>query len=93
MDFEWDDAKRTNTMEKHGVDFADAPLLWSSPMVVAQDNRKDYGEPRFVALGVVNGRVMVVVYTQRGSGVVRIISFRKANSREVKAYESLLCSR
>ncbi|AIA56824.1 hypothetical protein Acaty_2p0010 (plasmid) [Acidithiobacillus caldus ATCC 51756] len=62
-------------------------------MVVAQDNRKDYGEPRFVALGALNGRVMVVVYTQRGSGVVRIISFRKANSREVKVYESALHSR
>jgi len=92
MEFEWDDAKRTSTMEKHGVDFADAPLLWSSPMVVSQDNRKDYGEPRFVALGALNGRVMVVVYTQRGSGLVRIISFRKANSREVKVYESALRS-
>ncbi len=93
MEFEWDEAKRIQAIEKHGVDFADAPFLWSSPMVVAGDNRKDYGEPRFIALGKLKGRVMVVVYTYRGAGVVRIISFRKANSREVKAYESALRSR
>lgn len=90
MEFEWDDAKRVSALEKHGVDFVDAPLLWGNPMVVVPDNRRDYGEPRFVGLGTVYGRVMVVVYTQRGSGVVRIISFRKANSREVKSYESAL---
>lgn len=92
MEFEWDDAKRASTLEKHGVDFIDAPLLWSNPMVVARDTRKDYGEPRFVGLGTVNGRVMVVVYTQRFR-VIRIISFRKANSREVGAYESAIYGR
>ncbi len=56
---------------QRGIDFA--------------DERFDYGEPRFVAYGYMNGRLIATVYTQRGNAM-RIISMRKANTREEKLY-------
>lgn len=85
--FEWDDAKRVINLEKHGVDFVDAEKMWQGTMVVAEDTRLDYGESRYVGIGRIEGRVMVVVYTERVPDIVRIISLRKANSREVRSYE------
>ena len=54
---------------------------------VKLDSRFIYGEDRYVALGRVDGRVLTIVYTMRND-VIRIISARKANSREVKKYEN-----
>ena len=54
---------------------------------VKLDSRFLYGEDRYLALGRVDGRVLTVVYTMRND-VIRIISARKANSREVKKYEN-----
>ncbi len=54
---------------------------------VKLDSRYIYGEDRYLALGRVDGRVLTVVYTMRND-VIRIISARKANSREVKKYEN-----
>ena len=54
---------------------------------VKLDSRFIYGEDRYLALGGVDGRVLTVVYTMRND-VIRIISARKANSREVKKYEN-----
>lgn len=87
MKFEWDEDKRASNLRKHGVDFVDAPLLWEGKMLIAEDTRADYGEQRWIGAGKLQGRVMIVVYTLREHGVVRIISFRKANSREVDGYE------
>lgn len=57
--------------------------------IVLEDDRQQYGETRFIAIGRLYQRVMVVVYTMRDEAI-RIISFRKANSREVTAYEQRL---
>lgn len=85
MDIEWDEAKRAANLAKHGVDFpAAARVLEGGPLVLA-DERRDYGEPRYVALGALDGRLLVVVFTPRQSAL-RIISARKANSREVRLY-------
>ena len=54
--------------------------------IVAQDRRWDYGEDRYRALGMIEERVYVVVYTVRGSAI-RIITARKANAKEVGDYE------
>ena len=86
MIFEWDEAKRTTNLEKHGVDFVDASDMWAGPMLVAEDARREYGESRYIGMGYIQGRLMVVVYTHRTANVVRIISLRKANSREVRIY-------
>jgi uncharacterized DUF497 family protein len=55
--------------------------------LVAEDARRDYGEPRFRVLGVVDGRILFVVYTWRG-GVCRLISARKADARERRRYQA-----
>lgn len=88
MIFEWDEAKRQINLEKHGVDFVDASKMWDGIMLVAEDVRREYGESRHVGIGRIEGRLMVVVYTDRSINVVRIISLRKANSREVRFYEN-----
>ncbi|OGT26534.1 MAG: hypothetical protein A3I77_06735 [Gammaproteobacteria bacterium RIFCSPLOWO2_02_FULL_42_14] len=90
MNFEWDDNKRMMNLEKHGLDFFDAHELWDSPMLVADDQRYHYGENRFIALGLLKNHVVVCAYTIRENETIRVISFRKANSREVKHYEKII---
>lgn len=58
---------------KHGIDFANIKPIFTNPIVEIIDNRRDYGETRTILLGQIKGRVLSVVYTQRGS-VKRIIS-------------------
>ncbi len=82
----WDDAKRKANRKKHGLDFALARRFeWPSAVVLA-DLRRDYGEPRFVAVGFIGERVYVMAFTRRGEAL-RIISLRKANKREIRLYE------
>lgn len=85
--FEWNEDKRKLNLENHGLDFIDAAQVWTSSKVIQQDNRKDYGEKRFIALGLLNQRIVVIVYALREINKVRLISFRKANEREIKIYE------
>ena len=85
MDYEWDEAKRAANLAKHGVDFPAAVAVLEARPPVFADERRDYGEPRYVALGGLDGRLLVVVFTLRGQAV-RIISARKANAREVQLH-------
>ena len=87
MKFEWDEKKRQANLEKYGVDFVAASTLWSNFMLIIEDTRMDYQESRYIGLGEVNRRVMVVVFTERQPNTIRIISFRKANRREIIYYE------
>lgn len=86
MEFTWDENKRKQNIDKHNVDFRDVVFFWDNTMLVLEDERYAYGEPRFVAIGTLYQRVMVLVYTLRDDAV-RVISFRKANAREVTLYE------
>ncbi len=61
--------------------------MFSGVTVTVTDTRKDYGEARYIALGTLHGRVVVVVHTQRGE-TTRIISMRKANEREQRIYHT-----
>ncbi len=79
--FEWDKAKRAANLAKHGLDFADASRIFTGPLLERKDARRDYGEDRFQAIGLVQGRVLVVVYTWRGARR-RLISARKAREDE-----------
>jgi len=88
--FEWDEAKRAANLAKHGIDFVDTLEMFAAPMLVRSDKRKDYGEPRWLGLGIVQGRLMVVAYTKRGPNTVRIISLRKANSREEDFFQEAI---
>ena len=86
MNYEWDDEKNKANIAKHGVDFKLAENFdWSSAIEV-QDNRKDYGEERWISLGLVEDRLYVLIYVHRQS-CIRIISLRKANKRESEFYE------
>jgi len=80
--FEWDEAKRSANIAKHGIDFVDVPEMFSGLMLVVPDARKDYGEARQIGFGLIRGRLMAVVFTEREPGTIRIISARKANHRE-----------
>ena len=87
MDFEWDLAKSNSCQISRNFDFAYVIPIFSDPtLLVEHDQRWEYGEERFRALGLIDEKVFVVVFTRR-SGAIRIISARRANSREVKRYE------
>jgi len=85
MQFEWDVNKNHINYQKHGLNFNDAEFIFAGKIVSFMDERKDYGENRFITLGELNKRVVVVVHTQHEC-TIRIISMRKANEREKKIY-------
>jgi hypothetical protein len=85
MQYEWDEQKRLSNAHKHGIDFRDAVEVFEGDTVLMEDDRFDYGEHRFVSLGLLQGRVIVVVHTEQG-GITRIISARKATKYEQSIY-------
>lgn len=86
MKFEWDETKRRANLEKHGLDFRDAEKVFRGPTVTAEDKRQEYGEERYISLGLLEDVVVVMVHTPRGERI-RIISMRKAKAKEKQAYE------
>ncbi len=92
---EFDPMKDDENRRKHGLPLAAADFLFDGPYIEEEDRRGNYGETRFIATGPVErleNRICVVVYTWR-EGVRRVISFRKANEREVKTYRARNASR
>ncbi len=85
MDVEFDPEKRALTLQMRGLDFADAGEIFSGPVATRQDLRKDYGEIRYQSMGLLDGRVVMVVWTPRGNAR-RIISMRFAHEQEAKAF-------
>lgn len=87
-DFEWDDAKNARNLAKHGIDFDDAIGIWDGPVLTRASDRD--GEPRWVAVGAVEGRELAVVYTLRGDANerCRIISARRARTNERRDYRT-----
>jgi len=85
MEFEWDEAKRQANITKHDVDFLEAMELLADAPILHDDSRQDYGERRCQATGIVDGKMLVVIFTIR-EGSFRIISARRANSRERRKY-------
>ena len=80
MEFEWDENKNTTNIEKHGVSFKDAQRIWDETPV--EISRRTSGEEeRILVRGELEGRSLIVVYTERG-GNIRIISARKSNRKE-----------
>jgi hypothetical protein len=89
MEIEFDPAKHMKTLEERGLDFARADEVFAGVTVTAPDTRINCNEPRFITFGLLDGRLLVLVWTQRGK-VRRIISMRKANEREIATFTSLL---
>ena len=92
MEFEWDQAKAVSNAEKHGVPFEYAARVFLDPFRVdVQDLRRDYNEERRRVFGTIDEDFFVVVYTKRDT-MIRIVSARKANSRERRQYAGSLPS-
>jgi len=88
MDFKWDEVKSSACFLERGFDFAFAASAFDDPdRIIWQDNRYSCEEDRYQLVGRIGKRLLVLAYTLRG-GVIRIISARKANAREVKRYEN-----
>ena len=87
-DFEWDQRKNAANIEKHRVSFETAARIFDGLTLETVDDRYVYGEPRIAALGLVETTVLYVVYTMRRD-TCRIISARKANRHERRAYSKL----
>jgi uncharacterized protein len=85
-DFEWDSIKESCNLRKHHIDFTTASLIWDRPVFERPDERRNYGESRFVGFRVVENRILAVVFTWRGEAR-QIISARKANPRERRLFE------
>jgi len=86
MDFEWDEAKNRANICKHGITFETAQRIFESPFFSILDNRRAYGEERFISIGKSdNIVVLVVVHTDR-NGRTRIISARPASRKERQTY-------
>ncbi len=85
----FDPAKRAETLLRRGLDFADAGKVFEGPLVEGPDSRFDYGEVRIIKVGYLEGRMVVIIWTQRGP-CRHIISMRKANQREQGRYRHQL---
>lgn len=88
--FLWDERKNDSNVEKHGLDFADAPRIFTALMLVARDGRDRYGEDRWVGIGFLDARVVVVVFSEPDRDTVRIISLRKVLRHERHHFEQHL---
>jgi uncharacterized DUF497 family protein len=89
MKITFDPVKREEALRERHLDFLDAEKVFAGHTYDREDRRFDYGEVRTITVGALNGRMVVVVWTERGEGR-RIISMRKANEREQAYYRELL---
>jgi len=81
--FEWDEEKRKRNIVEHGIDFVEAVIVFDDPKVsIVPDVRKDYGEERYNAYGLSNGRYLRVCFTMREINVIRVISMFRVHKKE-----------
>lgn len=85
MKIVWDEAKRGANLRKHGLDFADAEQVFTGITYTIEDRRFDYGERRFITLGLLRDTVIVMAHTE-ARRTIRIISMRKATGNEEVLY-------
>ena len=86
IELEWDETKRQQTLRERGLDFKLARYVLADPDLVCRvDNRKNYRETRYIAYGMVQGHVLKLCYTMRGT-VYRIISLHKIHKDKQEKY-------
>jgi uncharacterized DUF497 family protein len=85
MRYSWDEAKRARNLKQHGLDSADAPLVFAGLTFTFEDDRFAYREERLVTLGLLRGQPVSIIHTETAHEIV-IISFRKATRREQELY-------
>lgn len=89
MQIEYDPAKRDRTLAERGLDFERAVEIFAGHHFTAPDEREDYGEDRYITVGLLDERMVVMIWTPRGEAR-RIISLRKASDREQARYAQTL---
>ena len=89
MRITFDPAKRDKTRAERGLDFAEAATMFAGVTLTLQDDRRNYGEPRFQSYGLLGQRLVMVVWTPRGADR-HVISMRKCNAREKARFEARL---
>lgn len=92
MEFEWDEQKRDRVIEKHGVDLVDAALVFEGPVYTRLDRRSDYGEDRYLSIGIAKGKCVVVVHTER-DGITRLISAWYGGRKDYELYQKSIARR
>lgn len=93
MQFEWDEQKNQVNLRKHGLSFADAQEIFESPMITKLDPRADYQEDRYIGIGILRQRIVVIVFTEFDNELIRIISLRKALKHERSEFERYIKNR
>ena len=86
MKIDFDPLKNARNIEERGLSFERVAEFDFHTAIFTVDNRRDYGEDRIEALGFLGDRLHALVFLEMHEGI-RVISFRKANEREVKGYE------
>jgi len=86
LEFEWDETKARINLKKHRVSFLTGSAIFLNKRLERIDDRKEYGEIRWIALGRVGSEVYRVVFTWRGEALIRIISAQKASKDEREIY-------
>ncbi|MBD2436740.1 BrnT family toxin [Nostoc sp. FACHB-110] len=81
MRFIWDENKRQSNISKHGFDFVDAYIVFEGAIFTFEDERYAYGEQRFITMGLLRGRVVVIAHTE-AQDEIRVISMREGTKRE-----------
>ena len=82
MTYLWDETKNRTNLRDHGFDFFDAEKVFGGPMLIEEDSCQTYGEKRMLGIGFLEGRVVVIIYSEPANETTRIISMRKANNHE-----------
>lgn len=90
MEFEWDEPKRRITLSERGLDFAKAKELFAGSVFTVEDDRFDYGEERYISIGKIGRKTVLVVWTPRQRETRRIISMRLCDAKEREAYQASL---
>lgn len=86
MNITFDPAKRQANLAKHGIDFADCETVFDYPMLSTEDDRAAYGEQRIRSLGLLAGRVVMLVWTARDDDCAHLITCRFATKHETRTY-------
>ena len=86
MTFEWDTAKNQTNIRKHGVSFETAQRIFEGSVLTWFDDRKDYGEDRYISVGKVERAALIVVAHTGRDDRIRLISARPASRKERQAY-------
>ena len=81
MRYTWSEPKRQATLRTRKLDFADAEFVFAGPTFTFEDDREDYGEQRWVTLGLLRVTVLVIVHTET-EDEIRVISMREADKDE-----------